>query len=261
MKCLKLSLILIAIPLLTSCGFEQVDEGYRGIYTKWGKVEGEPLTPGLHFYNPVSANIFELPVMEKKFEEATDCFTKDTQTAKVTYAITYYPDPKYIGQIYSQFGKHWEEAIIKPAIQGSLKDAIGQYIADDLVSKREAVKKAAEQEVKEALNSRHVTVTRLDLVNLDFDDAYERAVEEKVVAVQKAAKAKNMTVEVEEKAKQTVASAKADAEAMRIKSIALSQNKGLVQYEAIQKWDGKLPQYMFGGNSIPMINLEKIKSE
>lgn len=258
---MKVIILLALMVLVSSCGFEQVDEGYRGIQTRWGRVEGEPLTPGLYFYNPVSSSIFEMPVMEKKFEESTDCFTKDTQTVKVTYTITYYPDQKFIGQIYSQFGRHWEETIIKPAIQGSLKDSIGQYIADDLVSKREAVKKAAEKEVKEALADRHVMVTRLDMTNLDFNDEYEKAVEEKVVAIQQAAKAKNHTVEIEEKAKQTIASAKADAEAMRIKSVALSQNKGLTQYEAIQKWDGKLPQYMFGSGTVPMINLDKIKNE
>ena len=43
---------------------------------------------------------------------------------------------------------------------------------------------------------------------------------------------------------------------MEIKSQALARNKGLTEYEAVQKWDGKLPQYMLG-NSVPMINLGK----
>lgn len=43
---------------------------------------------------------------------------------------------------------------------------------------------------------------------------------------------------------------------MEIKSEALSKNKGLTEYEAVQKWDGKLPQYMLGG-ATPFINLNK----
>ena len=46
------------------------------------------------------------------------------------------------------------------------------------------------------------------------------------------------------------------AEAMEIKSEALPKNKGLTEYEAVQKWDGKLPQYMLGG-ATPFINLNK----
>jgi hypothetical protein len=45
---------------------------------------------------------------------------------------------------------------------------------------------------------------------------------------------------------------------MLIRSEALSKNKGLVEYEAVQKWDGKLPQYMLGG-ATPFINISEPK--
>lgn len=46
-----------------------------------------------------------------------------------------------------------------------------------------------------------------------------------------------------------------EAEAMRIKSQALAQNKGLVQFELAQKWDGKLPTMMMG-NTVPLLDLK-----
>ena len=45
---------------------------------------------------------------------------------------------------------------------------------------------------------------------------------------------------------------------MRIKSNALKTNKSLIEYEAVQKWDGKLPQYT-GGGAMPFINLNPQK--
>ena len=69
---------------------------------------------------------------------------------------------------------------------------------------------------------------------------------------------KNETVRIEEEAKQTVKTAQAEAEAMRIKSQALSQNKGLVEFEIAKKWDGKLPVYMMG-NSVPLIDFKSLK--
>lgn len=260
MKKLLYSILAMGFLLLVGCGFEQVEEGSRGIKKVWGGVEGDPLLPGIYFYNPISSSIFEIDVREKKLENQTVCFTKDTQTVTVSYAVTYYPRPEMIGKLFSQFGLEWAEKIIAPAVLGSIKDAIGQYIADDLVSKREAVKSAAQTEITEALKSRDVVVTRLDMTNLDFDDAYERAVEAKVVAIQKAQEAKNKTVEVEEKAKQLVKSAQAEAESMRIRANALSQNRSLVEYEAVQKWDGKLPGYMMG-SGVPFININSKKSE
>jgi hypothetical protein len=93
------------------------------------------------------------------------------------------------------------------------------------------------------------------LVDIDFDDAFENAIKEKQVAEQNALKAKNVTIQVEEQAKQTKIKAEAEAEAMRIKAHALESNPKLVSYEAVQKWDGQLPQYMLG-DAVPFINLK-----
>lgn len=255
MKSIILMLILIS---LTGCGIEQVDEGYRGIEKKWGKVSSDPLMPGLYFYNPISTDIDEMSVREEILQEGTTVFTKDTQMVVVSFAVTFYPDPKKIAAIYSQFGNQWESKTVKPAVLNSLKDAIGQYIADDLVSKREIAKKRAEDELKEALKTRDIFVTRLDFTNLDFDDEYEKAVEAKVVAVQRAAESKNKTIQIAEEAKQKIETAKAEAESMKIKTQALSQSKSLVSYEAVQKWDGALPKIILGNGSMPMLDLNSI---
>lgn len=240
--------------VLTGC-FQIIDTGFRGVKARYGEIQGEPLPEGLYFYNPLTSSIIELDVREQKFEETTECFTRDTQNVRITYAMTYYPDPIKIHQIYKQFGANWEGKIIIPATRGSIKDVVGKYIADDLVYKREEAKLASERELQENLGSRGVLVTRLDFTNLDFDDAYEQAVEAKVTAVQKAAEAKNKTVEVEEQARQQIIHAEAEAKSMRIRSEALSQNKSLVEYEAVQKWNGELPQYMMG-SSVPFLNLQ-----
>lgn len=250
-------IIVVWLMSLVGCGMEQVEEGSRGIKTKWGKVTGEPLTPGFYFYEPISTDVFEMSVREQKAEGKEPTFTRDTQLVDVSYTVTFYPKPDKIGALFSQFGKDWQNVVVPQVIVGSLKDTIGQYIADDLVSKRDAARTAALIETKKALEERDVIVTRLDFTNLDFDDAYEHAVEAKVVAVQRASESKNKTVQVQEEAKQKILQATADAEAMKIKTKALSENRSLVDYEAVQKWDGKLPQYILGGNTMPFINLNK----
>lgn len=252
--------ILAIIALnLTACGFEVVDTGYRGIETRFGEVVGDPLPEGLHFYNPITSNITEYSVRQETWANKTSIFTRDTQNVEVEFAVTYYVDPKHVGWAYKEFGNEEQliEKVIKKVVLGSIKDAIGQVIADELVGKREAVTKAALKEVQDNLSARNVLITDLQFTNLDFDDAYEAAVEQKVVAIQNAQKAKNETVRIEEEAKQIVKTAKAEAEAMRIKSQALAQNKGLVQFEIAKKWDGKLPMYMFG-DTIPMIDIKSL---
>lgn len=55
-------------------------------------------------------------------------------------------------------------------------------------------------------------------------------------------------------AKETLA--KADAESIRIRGEALRQNPEVMQLEAINKWNGTLPQYMTAGTSTPFVTVK-----
>jgi hypothetical protein len=48
---------------------------------------------------------------------------------------------------------------------------------------------------------------------------------------------------------------KAEAAAIQRKADALRANPNLVQLNAVDKWDGKMPQYMSGQTPIPFIGV------
>jgi hypothetical protein len=75
-----------------------------------------------------------------------------------------------------------------------------------------------------------------------------------VLVIQRSSEAENKTRQVSEEAKQRLIAAEADAKAMTIKSEALQRSQSLVAYEAVLKWDGKLPVYQMGG-ATPFINV------
>lgn len=243
---------------MTGCGMETVNEGYRGIYTYNGAMKGDPLEPGLHFYNPFFADVFEISVMEEKYEGQTEAFTADTQTTMVNFTVTYYPEPKKIGVLWAKFGRDWANKVVGQVVLGAMKDSIGKYRAGDLVSKREDAAKAAKANIQETLSERGIILSGLEFTNLNFKDEYEKAIQDKLTAVERAAAEKNKTVQIEEQARQTVATAKAQAEAMRIQTEALSRGKELVQYEAVKKWDGVLPQIILGSGTTPMLDLRNL---
>lgn len=249
--------VLVLITMISGCsGCKQINEGERGIKTTFGKADTDVMMPGIHFYNPLTSAIKDFDVKERKTAGTAPSFTSDTQTATVAYAITFYPKNDAVVGIFKQFGNDWEAKIVDQAIMTAIKDAISQYKADDLISKRETVRQIAEDNLKVVFRERGVVLTKLDITNIDFDDGYEKAVEAKVTAKQRAEEAKNKTVQIEEEAKQTTAKAKAEAEAMRIKSQALSQNKGLVSFEWVQKWNGVLPTIV-GSQGAQILNIPK----
>ena len=95
------------------------------------------------------------------------------------------------------------------------------------------------------------------LSDIEYSKVFETAIEAKQVAEQKALEAKNRTVQIEEEAKQKLLTAEAEAKSMEIRAKALEQNRSLVEYEAVQKWDGRLPVNMYGNAPVPFISISQ----
>ena len=156
--------------------------------------------------------------------------------------------------MYREVGRDYEDKILMPVVEGTIKDVIGKWNAQDLVANREKATNEILEKLQNHLKDNYINVTDFQITAINYSDVFEKAIESKVTAEQDALKAKNKTVQIEEEAKQKLISAEAEAKSMAIRANALTQNKALVEYEAVQKWDGKMPQYMMG-NSIPFINL------
>ena len=87
-------------------------------------------------------------------------------------------------------------------------------------------------------------------MNFTFDDKYQDAIEAKQVAEQKALAATNDLRRIEVEAKQEEARAQGQANSMLIQAKAEAERQELlrrtmtpelVQWQAIQKWDGRMP--------------------
>lgn len=245
-------IVVVMIVLLNS--FTIVDTGHRGVKVVLGKVQPESLEEGLYFYNPITTTIKKMDVRIQKYDIETEAYTKDVQQAKMHIVLNYNLEKTKAHEMLENVGSDWEDRLIPQAVNGTVKAVIGKWDAVDLIANRSKAQGEIQSMLTEALDSRDVHVTRIEIANIDYTPEFEKAVEAKVVAIQTAEQEKNKTVQIGEQAKQRVMSAKAEAESMSIRSQALSQNKGLVEYEAVQKWDGKLPVYMLGG-ATPFINL------
>ncbi|MES2855424.1 MAG: prohibitin family protein, partial [Bdellovibrionota bacterium] len=229
---------------------------HEAIETRFGKVVSESMPEGLYFFNPFTSTIIEMDVRESRLEADTMGYTKDVQNVRVVYVVNYMPDATQVHLLYEKIGRDWAQKIIPQVILGKVKEVIGQYEAVKLVSERQLATEAIVDSIRKDLTEKGVVLKNFEIINLDFNDPFENAVEAKVVAIQQAEEAKNKTVRVREEAEQAIISAKAEAESMRIRANALSQNRGLVEYEAVQKWNGKLPDIMAGGTT-PFLNLNK----
>ena len=249
--------IILLIIFLISCNpIAMVGVGERGVKVTLGRVSPESFSEGIHFVMPFIQKIKVMNVKTQKTERETEVYTKDIQQARISYVVNFNLMPQHVHKMYRNVGMNYQDTILMPAIEGTIKDVIGKWNAQDLVANREKATTEILIKLQNQLADDYINVTAFQMTAINYTDVFERAIEEKVKAEQEALKAKNKTVQVEEEARQKLISAEAEAKSMRIRATALTQNKALVEYEAVQKWDGKMPQYMLG-NSVPFLNISK----
>ena len=250
--CLLVCFIILCNP------FVMVGPGERGIKITLGHVQPESYGEGLHTIFPFIQKFRTMDVKTQKNTKTTAVYTKDIQQARITYVLNYNVEPSCVNRLFQEVGLEYETKILIPVVEGTIKDIIGKWNAQDLIANREKATGDILFKLQEQLKDNYLIVTDFQMTEINYSDVFEKAIESKVTAEQEALKAKNKTVQVQEEAKQKVIAAEAEARSMAIRAQALSQNKSLVQYEAVQKWDGKMPQYMLG-NSVPFINVSPTK--
>ena len=246
---------LAGLILLAGCG--QVDSGYTGLRLSWGKVVSEPLGPGLWFYNPVGGSLVTYDCREQRVDIKMSAYTKDVQSADFEIMVTFSLDQSQLVSLHNEIGPKYADKILMPAVVGVTKDVVGGWEADKLINGREQATREIYNQVREVLKGKPLRLSAVVLANIDYSDVFEKAIEDKQVAMQNAIRAKNKTQEIEEEARQKVIAAEAEAKSMQIRGDALKSNPGLISLEAIQKWDGKAPQTLVVGDGVkPLLNVK-----
>lgn len=235
--------------------FYTIKSTQRGVLSTFGKISETTITDGLHMKIPFIQRVKKVNVQQKKFDGQENSYTKDVQTSVVDYTINYDLVKENVNYLMKDVGDDYHNRIVVPFIRSAMKDAFGNFAATEIVENRDAVRLAIENNLRKILDSTYFMNIQFQITDIDFDDQFEKAIKEKQVAEQNALKAKNVTIQIEEQAKQTKIKAEAEAEAIRIKANALERNPKLVEYEAVQKWNGVLPNYMMG-NTVPFLNLK-----
>lgn len=249
-------LIVVAI-LFALSAFTKVGAGERGIILNWGAVQEGVLNEGLHFKIPIYQQIKVLDVKTVIYEIEAEAASQDVQVISTTVALNYHLDPSQVGKLWQEIGVDYEAKIIAPAIQESVKAGTAQFVAEEVIVKRSELRDAIKAELVKKFDGKHIIIDEFSIVNLDFSDEYNDAIEQKQVAAQNALKAENDLARVEFEAQQRVAEATAEAEAIKIQAEAITSQGGreYVNLKAVEKWSGILPTQMIPGGTVPFINL------
>jgi len=221
-----------------------VGAGQQAVVTRLGAVRGDTLKSGFHFIAPFIDKSHIMDIREQKEQAEADSASKDLQDVKTTIALNYHLDGNRVNDLYREVGINYKERIIDPAIQESIKAATANFTAEELITRRPEVKEETKKVIAKRLGERFIIVDDLSIVNFSFSGDFSKAIEAKVTAQQK-------LLEAQYKLEQ----AQKDAEAIKAQAQALAENEKYVEWErlkvqreAIQKWNGTMPNVYGGGN-------------
>lgn len=265
---MKLSIVLVIVLSLGMVGlssFTVVEGGTIGVLKTWGEISMEPQGEGLHIVIPMAQNITPMSIQIQKYESNAESASKDLQTVTTEVTVNYHLLADKIPYIFQNIGLSYEDRIINPAIEETVKQVTARFNAEELITKRPQVKSAIEESIATRLMIDNIMVDHISITEFTFGSEFNRAIEQKVKAEQDALTAQNLVAKKQAEALQRIAEAeglagakiavaegeaqaimlKGDAEAYKLSIIgeALKANPDLLTLENIQKWNGILPKF------------------
>lgn len=265
--CIAAVITFIIVPF----SFHTVDTGEVAVVKTFGEAK-EVKGPGLN-YDFWMINDYEY--IDTKTQELyieTMAYSSDAQVMNITMTVQYQVLSDKAVEIVKGYGSL--EALtsrITAIITEQPKSVVSKRTAMDIIANRSAITPEVEAAIVNAIGEEYyVVINTVAITNIDFSDAFEQAVEEKMIAEQAKLKAEyeNQTkiaqaqAEADAKLAQAQAQieiAKAQAEAKKIaaeaeaeanKIITESLTDIILEKIYAEKWDGKLPAVVGNGEYI-----------
>lgn len=243
--------------------FHTVDTGEVAVVKTFGEAK-ETKGPGLNYdfwmvnsYEYINTKTQELPI-------STMAYSSDAQTMTIEMTVQYQILGDKALDIVKNYGT--AEALtsrITAIATEAPKSVLSTRAAMDIIANRGQITPEVEVAIVAAIGDQYyVTINKVTITNIDFSDAFEQAVEEKMIAEQAKLKAeyenekKIATAKADAEAKLAAAEAEAkaklleaEAEAKANKLLEESLTDKILRDKYLNKWDGKLPSTMLGDDT------------
>ena len=280
--------LLIIAFIIVPFSFHTVNTGELAVVKHLGKIT-DVRDAGTNFDLWFVNKYEKYDTKVQNVDIVTAAYSSDAQTMEIAMTLQYQIMPDKVIDIATQYGSL---EILQSRIQSiaieKTKAVLSSYKAMDIIAQRASISPAVEDAIKDAIGEEYfVKVNTVVLSNIDFSDAFEQAVEDKMIAEQAklkadyenekkvaaaeadaAAKLKEAQAQIEiaqaaadAKLKEALAQkaiAEAEAEALLIKAeaeaaankiIAESVTQELLDKILAENWDGKLPDTYVGDGS------------
>ena len=257
-----------------------IDEGERGVLLRNGAFVSI-CEPGLGFKTPLIDTVAKISTQTHtaRFDKL-QAYSRDQQPAVINASVTYRIPSTVndVKELYSSYGSREaiEERIINRHVPEQIENVFGQYTAISAVQDRVKFGQDVNEAVKKAIKG-PILVESVQIENIDFSDAYEKSVEDRmkaevevqtqkqnlekervsadILVTQAKSQAESQLAKAGAEAASIRLKGEAEADAIKARATALAQNQNLVELIKAERWNGQLPTTVIPGNVTPFLSI------
>ena len=222
---LIVALIGIIGMVIIPASFHTVEAGEVAVVKHLGEAKNVR-TAGTYFDFWVTEKYEYYDAKVQNMDIQTQAYSKDAQTMNIAMNVQYKIDESKVIDIANQYGTITQLANrIESIATEKTKATLSSYSAMNIIETRSTISPLVEQTIKDAVDEEYcIEIVAVVLTNIDFSAAFEKTVEDKMIAEQEKLKAEyekataivNAEKELEVaklQAQAKIEKAKADAEA------------------------------------------------
>ena len=260
--------IIIGVAVfVVGCCFTIVPTGYTGVRTTFGQVSKNIVPQGFNLKVPFVQTIELVNNKQQDTKIVAQVWGESSEKIPV-YAteitVTFQVESGRSAWIFSNV-TDTKDLITQSLVSSAIKSAMVELPASE-VTVRSKIEPLVKEELAESIDVKYgsdtISVLKVVIDQMDFEESYNNAISDKSIAMQRQAQQEieNNTAiaKAEADKKVAIANAEAEAEATRIaaeaeaaanKLIAESLTDEILKSKFYEKWDGKLPSVM-GDNAV-----------
>lgn len=238
-------MLLILIP----GSFHTVDAGTVAVVKELGVIK-EVESPGTYFDFWLTRKYEKYDAKVQQVDIRMDAYTADAQSMDINMVVQFQIRQDKVEEIALNYGglEALTNRIQSVAIERT-KATLSQYQAEKLIEQRNTISPTVEKEISDAIGDKYyVTFNSAVLTDITFSDAFEAAVEAKMMAQQEKLQAqyenekkkeqaetalyvaeqeaKALVAKAQAQADAQIATAKAEAESIMLKSVEIARMLG-----------------------------------
>ncbi|MFZ5274705.1 SPFH domain-containing protein [Enterobacter asburiae] len=268
--------LFVAVFAVLMVGCDRVEPGNVGIkVNKLGDDKGVGEVVGVgRYWTGLNTDIYIFPTFKqmKTYDDAFNFQMSDGTTIGYHIGVAYKVDPTKITSVFQTYRKGVDD-ITDTDLRQKIADALNRLASKMSTDKfidggKSELLDAALKDIQDEMGPIGIQVISLSYVGKpEYPPTVVASINAKVTANQKTlqrqqevlqreAEANMLRAEADGQADAKLKLANAEAKSIAMRGQALRENPEVLQLEAINKWNGALPQYMTSGAGTPFIQVK-----